>query len=198
MIAGATGSGKSVLAGWLLKRSPGRWVILNPKHTAAYSDLPDSFVVKSLDMAAIEKSMMKNRFTIVNPDSREANPDTMDDFIMDLHQGWKNIGLCCDELYAIHKGNGFAGPGLLGWLTRGRELKQSFIGITQRPCYISQFLFSESDYICSLMLRLPADRKRFHAMTDKAEFLTQLPETHWYWLDASSYDFKHYGPVPIA
>jgi hypothetical protein len=103
-------------------------------------------IVKSLDIQKTEKSMSKHRFTIVNPTSVEANPENLDDFIMSLHNGWRNVGLVCDELYTVHKGNGVAGPGLIGWLTRGRELKQSFLGLTQRPVFISKFCFPASSF----------------------------------------------------
>lgn len=197
LIAGRTGSGKSTLACWLLNRSPGRWLILNPKHTSAYSDLDNSNVVAGIDMRDIEKSMQKYRFTIINPTSRESSPDNMDDFILELHESWGNIGLCCDELYTVHK-NGVAGAGLLGWLTRGRELRQSFLGLTQRPAFLSQFLFSESDYISTMSLSLQRDRKRMIEMTDQPLMGDRIPPRHWTWYDVVADDVKFYGPVPIA
>lgn len=196
MIAGATGSGKSTLACWLLQRTPSRWVILNPKHSAAYSTLENSVIVPNLKIQNVEKAMGRYRYTIVNPDSVESEPDRMDDFIMQMHQGWRNVGLCCDELYTLHKG-GVAGKGLLGWLTRGRELKQSFLGLTQRPAWLSQFLFSESDYLCSMRLSLLKDRKRMVEMTDCPMMGTKIPDRQWIWFPVVSEKPVHYGPVPI-
>lgn len=195
LLAGRTGSGKSTLGKWLINRSPGHWVILNPKWTKAYNTLPDSNVVKSLDMRAIDKSIREFRFTIINPKSTETSPDTMDLFVQMLHDEYSNVGLCCDELYTLHK-NGRAGEGLLGWLTRGRELKQSFVGMTQRPKFISKFLFSESDYIGGMTLSLDDDRKTMYENTGKPEFLTRLPERDWLWLDVQNDNLRLFGPVP--
>jgi len=195
LIAGMTGSGKSTLACWLLKRSPLTWVILNPKHTSAYQTLEDSTVVSSLDLVKIERAMMRHRYVIVNPNSRDCTPDILDDFIMRLHESFFNLGLCCDELYSLHK-NGVAGQGLIGWLTRGRELKQSFLGLTQRPAWLSQFLFSESDFICGMMLRLDKDRKRMIEMTGRSEFAARVPPRHWLWYQGETDDIKYFGPVP--
>lgn len=200
LLSGRTGSGKSTLANWLLRRSPGYWVILNPKHTTAYSQLPDSKVIKGLDLSAIEKAFNnrreQTRFIIVNPSSAEANKDTMDAFILWLHENYWNVGLCCDELYTLHN-NGTAGAGLIGWLTRGRELKQSFLGLTQRPAWLSQFLFSESDYIGAMSLVLEKDRKRMVEMTGQQKFLDNIPPHYWRWYDVAKDMLRYFQPVPI-
>lgn len=196
LIAGSTGSGKSVLAKWLISRSPSRWVILNPKHTLAYQSLDDAVIVRSLEIGKTEKEMKRHRFVIVNPDSVYADPDTLDDYVMQLHTGWQNLGLVCDELYTMHKG-GVAGKGLLGWLTRGRELKQSFVGLTQRPAWLSQFLFSESDYLCSMRLGLTKDRKRMIEMTDNEMMGSKIKSHDWLWFPVVSEKLVHYGPVPL-
>lgn len=195
MVAGRTGSGKSTLACWLLNRSPGHWIILNPKWTGAFKNLPDSQVVESLDFKKIEDSITRNRFTVVNPKSIQSDPDTLDAFIMWLHESFTDIGLCVDELYAIHR-NGVAGPGLVGWLTRGRELKQSFLGLTQRPAWLSKFLFSESDYIGGMSLALESDRKRMFEITGRGQFLEKLPPRLWLWYDAEHDALRKFGAVP--
>jgi len=198
IIAGRTGSGKSTLGKWLLARSPGRWLILNPKWTSAYNSLPDSNVVKSLDIRKIEKSMMSHHFTIINPGKDEANAESMDYFIETMHDSYSNFGICADELYTLHRGNGTAGDGLIGLLTRGRELKQSFLGMTQRPAFISKFLFSESDYICGMSLALHDDRKRMYENTSRDEFLGQLPPHEWLWYDVTRANLRYFGAVPMG
>lgn len=195
LVAGRTGSGKSTFGKWLLERSPQYWVILNPKHTKAYNDMDESVTIHSLDLRDIERGLTKNRYVIVNPPSRDSTPDIMDDFILGLHESFSNVGLCCDELYSLHK-NGVAGQGLIGWLTRGRELKQSFLGLTQRPAWLSQFLFSESDYICGMSLALEKDRKRMAEMTGRSEFMAKIPPRHWLWYVAETEGLNFYGPVP--
>ena len=197
IVAGRTGSGKSTLGNWLLLRSPGHWVIINPKWTKAYQRLPESNTVKGFNNRDLEKSFRENRFTIIEPGSLEADHDTMDDFILWLHENYSNVGLCVDELYTLHN-NGRAGPGLLGWLTRGRELKQSFLGLTQRPCFISKFLFSESDYIGAMSLIMTDDRKRMVQLTGRRAFEEPLPDHYWRWYDAGADKLKLFRPIPLT
>jgi len=194
-IAGRTGSGKSTLARWFLQRSPGRWVILNPKHTKAYDSLIDTNTVNGFDLKKIERSMNEHRFTIINPRSDQANPEIMDDFVLWLHQSYTHIGLCVDELYTLHS-NGRAGEGLTGWLTRGRELKQSFLGLTQRPAWVSKFILSESDHIGEMSLTLDADRKAMRDVIGSPECLVKLPPYVWLWYDMGADRLRKFGPVP--
>jgi len=197
IVAGRTGSGKSSLARWLLVRSVGHWVIINPKHTKAFDSLPDSNIVEKMESAAIAKSMQDYRFTIINPPSNQATPEHLDALISWLHDNYKNIGLVVDELYAIHS-NGRAGQGLIGWLTRGRELKQSFLGLAQRPSWLSKFLFSEAEYICSMSLSMDDDRKRMYEMTGRLEFRDKLPPYYWLWYDVSEDELRKMGRVPLV
>lgn len=195
-IAGRTGSGKTTLANWLLKRSPLHWIILNPKHTAGYAALPGVKTIHGIKLKEIEKSISENKFTLVNPGIGEATPETLDLVIQWLHDNYTNVGLCCDELYTLHQG-GQAGPGLIAWLTRGRELNQSFVGLTQRPAWLSLFCFSEADYLGEMDLMLKKDRQRFYEFTGREESLKRLPPRKWLWYEAESDTLNRYGEVPI-
>jgi len=194
--AGRTGSGKSTLAKWMLQVSPGYWVILNPKNTRAYDDLPDVNNVDGIDITKIRKSIEEHRFTIITPKAGELDPDVLDLLINWLITEYTNIGICIDELYAVHK-NGKAGAGLIGLLTRGRELKQSFFGLTQRPAWLSKFLFSEADYIIGMSLNLEDDRKRMYEFTSKRQFLEKQPERDWLWYDVGTDTLRAFNPVPV-
>ena len=197
ILAGRTGSGKSTLACWMLENSSGHWFILNPKHTKAYDRLPDSIVVKSAyDFKRLEREIQRHRFVIVNPKQAEATPDGMDYFAQWVHDEFRGLGLCCDELYTMHR-NGVAGEGLLSYLTRGRELGQSFLGQTQRPAWISQFLFSESDYIGEMSLNLVKDRKRMVEFIGHAAAMEKLPPHWWLWYDVAADDLRKFRPVPM-
>lgn len=196
VIAGQTGSGKTTLACWLLRRSPLHWLILNPKHTAGYRSLPNSQVINGFNLKAISKSLEKNRYTIVNPGLGETTPETLDLLVEWLHSNYENVGLCCDELYTMHDG-GRAGNGLIGWLTRGRELGQSFIGLTQRPAWISLFCFSESDYLAEMKLNIKKDRQRFFEFTGDKKSLLRLPPREWLWYVSEADSLVRYGSVPV-
>ncbi len=197
VIAGRTGSGKTTLACWLLSRSRQHWIIFNPKHTKGYNNLEGAETLRSFVPGRVDSSIMRSRFTIINFPGAEANAEFMDDCVNYLHGTYNNIGLCADELYTLHSTGGRQGPGLTGWLTRGRELKQSFLGLTQRPAFVSRFLFSEADYIGGMNLTTKEDRKRMYEHTGQQRFERPLQPQHWLWYDVGRDHLEHWQPVPI-
>jgi len=197
VLCGRTGSGKSTLANWLAIRSPGHWLILNPKGTSAYKNLPDCNTVKGINLNKIEKSLEEYRFTNLIPSPGQSTAENMDAFVEYMHQSYTGVGLIVDELYSMHK-NGQAGQGLIAWLTRGRELKQSFLGLTQRPAWVSKFVFSESDYVGGMSLVLSDDRKKMYEMTGQSEMLGVLPEHEWLWYDIRKNSLRYLAPVPLS
>jgi len=197
IVAGRTGSGKSVLGCWLIARSPQHWIIFNPKHTRAYKGLDDSIVLKRFDAKTVLSKIKRHKFVILNLSGAEASPEFMDSVLQWLHEKVTNVGVCVDELYTFHSASGRAGDGLIGWLTRGRELKQSFIGLTQRPAWISRFLFSEADFIGSMDLVLEDDRKRMANETGAEYFMERLPGHRWLWYIVADDETAKFGPVPL-
>lgn len=116
---------------------------------------------------------------------------------MYLHESFENVGFCIDELYTLHTG-GRAGEGLTGVLTRGREMKQSFLGLTQRPAWVSRFCFSESDYVIGMDLALKEDRKRMVDITGNIHFSERLEARKWLFYDVGKDDIKKYSAVPLT
>lgn len=197
VIAGRTGSGKTTLAAYLLlMRSYQHWVILNPKHTAGYDELPDAVVMNGWDGKKFDKNIREHRFTVINFKPQELSADFMDSVLWYIHETYNNIGILADEMYYLHK-FGEAGDGLIGILTRGRERKQTFLGLVQRPKRISLFAFSESDYIVSLALNLESDRKRMVESTGDNRFINPLPKFHWRWYTVDDDSSTLWGPVPL-
>jgi hypothetical protein len=196
LIAGRTGSGKTTLAAWFLARSKQHWIILNPKHTALYREMPYSIVHRSFDPKLILRDSRRFKFVILELSGDEADSNYMDGIIGWLHGALHNIALCADELYTLHSGGGRAGSGLTGWLTRGREFKQSFIGLTQRPAWISRFLFTESDLICEMDLTLEEDRDTMYKATGDRHFLDRVTDHRWLCYDVQRASIALYKPVP--
>lgn len=196
MIAGRSGSGKSSLACWMLARSPGHWIIINPKHTRAYNSMHDSVVLDGINFSKLDAAIRDHRFVIVNPTGAQSSAANLDAFVEALHYKYQNVGICADELYTLHV-NGQAGDGLTGWLTRGRELKQSFLGLTQRPSWISKFLMSESTYIGTMSLNLKEDRKRMYEITGNEDVLEKLDPYYWRWYSVDKDQMRFMGPVPL-
>lgn len=196
VVAGRSGSGKTTLAAFFLNRSRQHWLILNPKHTKGYAELSQAKVLHKFDAAAVSASLAKNKYTVLNLSSVQATDEYMDWIIDWLHNNFSNVGLCADELYTLHS-NGRPGPGLVGWLTRGRELQQSFIGLTQRPAWVSKFVFSEANYIVGMDLTLPEDRKRMRDNTGFNGFQNRLPAHQWRWYDVERDADTLWGAVPL-
>jgi hypothetical protein len=198
LLAGRTGSGKTTVACWLLSRSPQHWVIFNPKHTVGYRTLPDSIIIKRFDTKPLLSLLKRHKYVILNLSNDEATPEFMDAILEWLHRNVKNIGVCIDELYTFHSAGGRAGDGLIGFLTRGRELKQSILQLTQRPAWVSRFCFSESDFIGTMDLVLEDDRKKMREMTGQDAFLERVTHYRWLWYTVARDFLSLYGPVPTA
>jgi energy-coupling factor transporter ATP-binding protein EcfA2 len=197
LIAGRTGSGKSTLCCYLLQESGQHWVILNPKHTDAYKDLPDVRIHTRFKERDVARSIEREKFTLLNLSGSQASAPFMDSILQWMHEYYRDVGACADELYTLHN-SGRAGDGLLGYLTRGRELRQSFIGLTQRPAWISLFLTSESDYIGQMDLVREDDRERMYQATGKEEFLQRITGYKFLWYDVPGDNLTLFGPVPAT
>lgn len=195
-IAGRTGSGKTTLAAWFLNRSPQHWVVLNPKHTPAYRELPGAVTHRKFDPRGIVSDARTHKFTVLNFSGQEAEADYMDGVIGWLHGALHNVGLVCDELYTLHSVGGRAGSGLIGWLTRGREYRQSFLGLTQRPVFVSKFVWSEADLIIEMELNLEEDREVIYRNTGNKYFMERITGHRWLCYDAVRNSTNLYGPVP--
>lgn len=198
VVVGRTGTGKTQLAVWLCQRSPGVWIILNPKCVDYFDSLGPA--VRGFDLAAIGKHLTKEpderpKFIVVYP-PEGADPAEFDAFILDLHRSWENVGLYVDELYSVQLGVR-PGRGLTAWLTQGRGLSQSFCGLAQRPAWISNFVFSEADYFASLALSLDADRKKIIDNSGRTEFGENIERDFaWRWYDVAKNRLRSFGPVP--
>lgn len=196
IVAGRTGSGKTTLASWLMRRGSQRWIVFNPKHTAGYKENANTLVLSRFNDRKLDKALGKVRNVILNFAPEECNHSFMDDVLMFIHENYENIGVVCDELYTMHK-NARQGDGLTAWLTRGRERRQSFIGLTQRPAWISRFCFSESDYVCGMALQLLEDRKTMVSNTGRVEYLAKLAPHEWLCYNVACDSLNHWGPVPL-
>ncbi len=191
LVIGKTGSGKTVGGAWLLSRSPGRWVILNSKYDTLLSQLGPSV---DWEVGDIIKGLKKSRVVVAHPKTYE--PEQLDGVLLELCESGQPIGVFVDELLYLHKGNGRAGPGLMGLLTRGRSRKQSFIGCSQRPAFLSGFCYSESEYFAVFNLTLPKDWTRIIEFSGHPEIKQNRPNHQWGWMDIAQDKLREFGAVP--
>lgn len=195
VFVGRTGSGKTTVARWFLRRSPGTWIILNTKGDPGFAKMPESISVDTFNVDNIEPYFETHKYIIVNPPHGMNNPEMCDAFIEALHVSYEGIGLYVDELYQVME-NGRAGQGIIGWMTRGRALQQPFIGSTQRPAWVSRFVFSEADYYGVLTLNLKTDRKIIYDFVGDETVMRNPPPRYWRWYEIDKDKLTLYGPVP--
>ncbi len=198
-IAGSTGSGKTTLAAEFVRHSTQHAVILNPKHTAGYKrSMPDAVVLDDVKMDKIERSLMKNKVTILNLPVQYFEAENQDAILKYLHLKYENILIVADELTTLHK-NGRSFRGLKSTLTLGRELNQTFIGLTQRPAWLDQHVMSESEYYAVMYLKLLRDRKRVMEEIGHKAVLEPIPKNYWFWKDDNDPQdrLRYFKPVPI-
>lgn len=192
LVLGRTGSGKTTGAAWLMRRSPGRWLVLNVKYDTT---LTRSGVDVPMDVGAVIGAQRKNRVVVIHPETFDQQQ--LDDFVAEIGESRHATGLLVDELLYLSKGNGQAGPGLIGWLTRGRSRHQSFIGASQRPSSITQYAYSEADYFALYELKLSADWKKISDFTGRPDLERVRKNHRWGWYDVSADKSQEFGPVPI-
>ena len=196
-VAGRTGTGKTTLARYLLERSPQHWFIINPKHTEGYKKLPGVVILHDLKESELRKAIQRSKYVLLNISGADATPDAIDSLIGWVHDNYRGVGICVDELYTAHASSGRAGPGLVGVLTRGRELKQSFLGLTQRPVWVSRFVWSEADCIISMDLTLESDRDVLVEHTGQPEFEDRIMHHRWLAYSVPDDKLELFNPVPL-
>lgn len=191
-LIGSTGSGKTQLGAWLLAK-------------AAFDRMPYTIVdykgddllnasdrIIELDLKETPK---KPGLYIIHP-----RPKVDDDLVEDFMQRiWaqENSGFLFDEGYMVpQKGGAFNAI-----LTQGRSKKIPAIVLTQRPSWVSRFVFSEAEFFGVLRLNDLDDQltvRRF-LPRDKIDITkTRLPEYHSHWYDVGKDAAFQLAPVPDA
>jgi len=182
-IVGRNGSGKTVMAAWLLAQANTRskpWVIVDFKGEEFLSNIP------GVEEITLRQTAKKPGVYIVHPVPDE---DGIEDFLWRIWQRGKT-GVYVDEAHMLHGSSAFQ-----ALLTQGRSKGIPMITITQRPSWVSRFVFSEADFYSIFHLNDRRDRNIV------AQFIPQdlerpLPEYHSYWHDVKRYKTFHLQPVP--
>lgn len=177
VIIGQTGSGKTTLVTLLLERIPQSPIIVyDPKHDAKLPTmLKQSRIVTDFDR--IEEALDDGEvdYVIMRPDpSITSEPDVLDAMLVEHEKRFHHVGAYIDELYFFHR-SGRAGPGLIGLFTRGRSRGITTLAATQRPAWVSGFVFSETQMFYIFDLSRKSDRKRVSDFIDGYDELPRLP-----------------------
>lgn len=188
---GRNGSGKTTAGLWDLSlsnfdRKP--WLIVDTKgdeYIEKLGKMDGVTILKKFD-----EPLHKNGLHIIRP-----RPDQVDGLEQTL---WKiharnNVGVFIDEGHPLAKSDA-----LNALLTQGRSKHIPCRICTQRPSWISRFVFSESSFFQVFSLTDKRDRQTVQQFIppEKADLETRLPPFHSIWYDVKADDAAHFGPVP--
>ena len=183
---GSTGSGKTQFAAWLLSTRDFHirpWVIFDFKGDELISE------IGAVEIPITGRPPKKPGLYVVRP-----IPQLHDSAVTDfLWRCWaqEEIGIYFDEGYMLGQRN----PALNALLTQGRSKHIEMITLSQRPVWMSKFVFSEANYFAVFNLTLEDDRKYVSTYLNghKPEV---LPKYHCLWYDADRQQAAIFSPVP--
>lgn len=183
---GQTGSGKTTLAENVCRLRP-YVVVLDSKGTVAWKGYELHSSLSTLVASKAPKLIYRPVFEELSSD------ETMDLFFQWVFQR-KNTTLYVDEIYSVAHGDVYP-PHYGACLTRGREVGVVVYTATQRPAFVPQIMFSESEHVYCFYLKMPRDRERVEAMTgiDKRE-IHSLPKHQFLY---APQDGEPVGPLTL-
>jgi DNA helicase HerA-like ATPase len=184
-IIGRTGSGKTQAAAWLLSRQSidvMPWVIF---------DYKTDELLNSIDRAQhvdLDFVPSKAGVYIVHPTPGD-DTETM------LWKLWarENVGIYVDEGYMLGDHN----AAFEACLTQGRSKHIPMIVLSQRPAWISRFVFSEADFFQVFHLNDKRDKKAVESFVPQNLAVT-LPPFHSFFYDVGKNTLHRFAPVPNA
>ena len=187
---GRTGSGKTQLATWLLSKAPFDvmpYVVIDYKG----DDLIGS--VSRIREISLKEIPKKPGLYVIRPLPSEE--EAVENWLWKVWEH-ERIGLYFDEAYAVPK-NSAAFSALL---TQGRSKRVPAICLTQRPSWVSRFVFSEANFYAVFHLNDHKDRLRVQEFMpkDRVNISERLPEYHSYWYDVGNDSAAIIAPVPSA
>jgi len=186
-ILGRTGSGKTTFAGWLLSGSSfdtQPWVIINTKSDPFLNEIA---MIEGVQEISVYDTPGEKGLYIVSP--LPAEREELDAFFYRIWEK-QNCGVYIDEGYMIERTDG-----LNALLTQGRSRRIPMIVLSQRPAWITKFVFSEADFFSLFQLTRREDRK---AATDiiPVSIDYRLAEHCSFWYNVSKNEVVQLGPVP--
>lgn len=191
-VMGRTGSGKTQFGIWLLSHmdfTSQPWVVFDFKGDALINEIP---YAKNI---ALDKVISDPGIYVVRP--RPGDDEAVDVF---LERIWEqeHVGIFIDEAYCIDKNS----DAFNAILTQGRSKHIPAIILTQRPAWISRFVFSESDFFAIFHLNDKKDRDRVAQFLpdpneqEQADLEQRLQKYHSLWFDVGEHRIFPLLPVP--
>lgn len=187
VVIGATGTGKTTFAAWLLShaRFDARpWVIFDYKR----EELFDVVGAPPLQHLRLGKLPKKRGVYIVSP-----RPDQDDEVEEYLWQIWEhgNIGIFVDEATLIPRQSAFKAI-----LRQGRSKRIPVIACTQRPVDVEREVFTEANYVSLFRVQDDRDYKTIRGFIRDARIDGELPQRHSWWYDVAQNLLIQLRPCP--
>lgn len=187
-IIGRTGSGKTQAGIWHLSgqrwdRKP--WLVVNTKGDPLINEIAAMPGVSTIDLKA---SVGKRGIYVIQP-----RPDQKEELDKFLWRIWArgNCGVYVDEGYMVTGIDSFD-----AMLTQGRSKHIPMIVLSQRPVWMSRFVFSEADFYQLFNLNLLDDRRKMAEYIRDLDPQYQLEEYSSIWYDVAEDSVSLFSPVP--
>jgi len=183
-IVGMTGTGKTQAAAWHLSRrsfDAMPWIVYDFKYDELLNEIEGT---QEIDLASVPK---KPGLYIVHPHpSQKAEVEAQ---LWKIHEQ-ENTGIYIDEGYMIGDT-----PAFRALLTQGRSKHIPIIVLSQRPVWLSRFVFSESDFYQVFWLNNYKDRRTVNDFIPY-NFENRLPAYNSLWYSVKEDKVSRMLPVP--
>lgn len=191
VIVGQTGSGKTQFGLWILSKA--RFDLI-PYVVIDYKG--DDLIASSRNIEEIGLNTVPKKpgLYVVRPHPDDNESGAVERWLMKI---WahENVGLFVDEGYMLpQKPSG----GLTYILTQGRSKHIPVIALSQRPKWLSRFVFSEATFFAVFRLAHTEDYKTVqeYIPKDKVDIMAELPDFHSTYYDVEKRAVFRLKPVP--
>lgn len=189
-LIGRTGTGKTQAGLWQLSLKNFKlfpWIMFDAKGDDLISEIADIPGVEKIGFGDKIPKTGLHHFRGTPPMMKS---ESMEKFLWSIHARGR-CGLFLDEGYVFDRNS----DALNTIYTQGRSLQIPVITLSQRPAWLSNFSFSEADFIQAFDLNRREDQKRVEEFTP-FDMGTRLPDYHSRWYDVGRNKSDVFLPVP--
>jgi len=185
-VVGSTGSGKTQFAVWLLSTRDfdvRPWIIFDFKGDQLIAEIGAKEIT-------VGSPIPKQPGLYVVRPIPEFHDEQVKQMLWNI---WKqeNVGVYIDEGYML----GTRNSALNALLTQGRSKHIEMIILSQRPRFMSKFVFSEANYFAVFNLTLEEDRQYVRGYLGRT-YIELLPKYHATWYEVDKQEACQFSPVP--